>query len=248
MKQFFLRRVFPGLLFMLVFWHPVRAQFISKGYIEYERKTNQYALMDENNAWDEVMKKVYSKFITAYYDLYFTPSKTLFKPGREPDEKQNKFWGALPADNVVFANLDSNTMVTQKTVFASDTYLVSDSIRHISWRIGTEMRTIAGFNCRKAVGKIFDSVVVVAFYSEEITASGGPESFTGLPGMILGLAIPRAHTTWYATKVQLNDPSAANLTVPKKGSKMKGRDFSTKLNDILKNWSWLRDKQWQLLF
>jgi len=247
MKHLFLCRILPGLLLMLVY-SAAGAQFISKGYIEYERKTNQYAFMDENDTWDQLMKKSFSKFITAYYDLYFTSSKTLFKPGRDPEEKQNKYWGALPADNIVFANLDSNRMVTQKTMY-SNTYLISDSLRHIDWRIGTEMRTIAGFNCRKAVGKILDSIVVVAFYSEEIIPSGGPESFTGLPGMILGLAIPRAHTTWYATKIQVNDPSPANLAVPRKGKKMEGPEFYQQLSEIMKNWDEsFREKQWQVLY
>ena len=50
---------------------------------------------------------------------------------------------------------------------------------------------------------VMDSIVVIAFYTDEILTSGGPESFNGLPGMIMGLAIPRLHTTWYATKLAL---------------------------------------------
>ena len=63
---------------------------------------------------------------------------------------------------------------------------------------------IAGFNCRKAVTKIFDSVYVFAFYTDEIIISGGPCSINGLPGMILGVTIPRLYTSWIATKVMLN--------------------------------------------
>ena len=32
-------------------------QFITKGKIEFERKTNQHAFMDENNMWDAMAKK-----------------------------------------------------------------------------------------------------------------------------------------------------------------------------------------------
>ncbi len=47
-----------------------------------------------------------------------------------------------------------------------------------------------------------DSIYVVAFYTDEILTTGGPESFTGLPGMILGIAIPHEHVSWFATKVE----------------------------------------------
>jgi GLPGLI family protein len=38
-------------------------------------------------------------------------------------------------------------------------------MRNYQWRITDETRTIAGFECKKAVTKICDSVYVVAFYT-----------------------------------------------------------------------------------
>jgi len=210
-------------------------QFISKGKIEYERKTNQHAFIDENSAWEASMKKNLPKFVTFYFDLEFDKGRSVYKPGREPEARQNKFWGVFDADNIIAVNLDSNNIVTQKSIYG-DTYLISDSIRKIDWKIGTEIRKIAGFDCRKAVGKVMDSIIVIAFYTDEILPSGGPESFAGLPGMILGIAIPRMHTTWYATKLQLIEVSENNLALPKKGKKYTGNDFRLTLTQILKRW------------
>jgi GLPGLI family protein len=56
--------------------------------------------------------------------------------------------------------------------------------------------------CRKAITKIGDSVVVVAFYTDEVLVKGGPFNFNGLPGMILGIAVPRLHMTIFATKLE----------------------------------------------
>ena len=81
-----------------------------------------------------------------------------------------------------------------------------------------------------------DSIVVIAFYTDEILPSGGPESFTGLPGMILGIAVPKMHTTWYATKLQLTAVNDAELATPKKGKKLAGTDFRKQLKTILKGW------------
>jgi GLPGLI family protein len=55
-----------------------------------------------------------------------------------------------------------------------------------------------------------DSIYVVAFYSDQIVVRGGPESFWGLPGMIMGVVLPHEYTTWYATKVYLEPKSFMN--------------------------------------
>jgi GLPGLI family protein len=210
-------------------------QFITQGKIEYERKTNQHAFMEEGRVWDEAAKKNMPKFITYYFDLTFKGNRTLYKTGRDPEVKQMKYWGLFESDNTVAITLDSNTSVTQRAIF-NDSYLVGDSLRHIDWKITTEIRKIAGFDCRKAVGRVMDSIVVIAFYTDEITTSGGPESFNGLPGMMLGLAIPRIHTTWYATKLQLVEVTERDLLTPKKGKKLTGESYRSEIKKILKDW------------
>lgn len=210
-------------------------QFITQGKIEYERKTNQHAFMDEGNMWDEAAKKNMSKFVTYYYDLVFKGDRTLFKTGREPETKQSKFWGVLDSDNTILTQLDSSASVTQRSIY-NDLYIVTDSLRTVSWKIAPEIRKIAGFDCRKAVGRIMDSIVVIAFYTDEILTNGGPESFNGLPGMIMGLAIPRLHTTWYATKLTLVEVTDKDLVAPKKGKKMTGDSYRSEIMNILKQW------------
>jgi GLPGLI family protein len=240
-QKFFLVLVLTGL------WLTGIGQFITKGKIEFERKTNQHAFMDENSVWDQAMKKNLPKFVTYYFDLSFDNNRTLYKPGRDHDVRQNKYWGVFDADNIISTNLDSSRVITQKSIYG-DVYLITDSLKKVEWKIGTEIRKIAGFNCRKAVGKVLDSIIVIAFYTDEIVPAGGPESFSGLPGMILGVAIPRMHTTWYATKLQVVNVSEAELVAPKKGKKLVTAEFKNQLKDILKNWGEEGKRmQWQLL-
>ena len=103
-------------------------------------------------------------------------------------------------NNTIFTDLQTKTSIDQKMVF-EDFFLVKDSTRKIKWKITDETREIAGFTCRRANAIVMDSIYVVAFYTEKIPISGGPESFSGLPGMILGLALPHENITWFATKV-----------------------------------------------
>jgi len=212
-----------------------QAQFLAKGKIEYERKINVHRQYEgEEDDWFKEYISKMPKFNTTYFDLYFNDTKTIYKPGREMQNP--RVWGIGPAkENVIVTDLTTGLSTSQKAVF-EDTYIIQDSVRKMQWRLADETRTIAGFECRKAVGIICDSVYVVAFFTEEITTSGGPESFCGLPGMILGIAIPRLYTTWFATKVELVEPTASQFNPPTKGKKTNEKDLEKKLQSSLKDW------------
>jgi GLPGLI family protein len=223
---------------------PVRTQniFLSQGRIEYERKVNQYAQMEStmdpgDESWAELSKKIMgNKFKTDYFDLAFTRNKTLYRPGRESPDKPSQFFFQPPAqENVIFADLDQDKSVSQKTVFES-TFLVDDTLRRIKWKITDEVRVIAGFNCRRANAIIMDSIYVVAFYTDEILTTGGPESFSGLPGMILGIALPHEHITWFATKVEAVSVPEAQVAAPAKGKRVNNSGLQETILKSLKDW------------
>ena len=177
--------------------------FLKKGKIEYERKTNTYRLYftgEESSFWDEIKKSI-PQFKTDYFNLIFTEDKSVYKLGKENTDQKNDFFESPANENTVYKDFNQQTSISQKQVFESQ-FLLSDSLKNLEWKLLPETRTIAGFECHKALTKICDSVVVVAFYTDEIIPSNGPESFGGLPGMILELAVPRLYTTWTATKLE----------------------------------------------
>lgn len=218
-------------------------QFIKAGKIEFERRTNQHSFLEEESMWDNMVKESLPKFAVTYYDLLFDEQKSLFKEGREP-ESRKIHWSISYLTNIVYKEFDKSSRTTQRNLFGSD-YLVQDSIMKIDWKITNEPRTIAGFECRKAVARIFDSVVVIAFYTDEILPPSGPESFGGLPGMILGLAIPRLHTTWYATKLEVTELSN-QIVAPKEGKKYNGEQYQKEIKEMLNRNDWLKKIAWQL--
>ncbi|WP_448634820.1 GLPGLI family protein [Pedobacter panaciterrae] len=120
--------------------------------------------------------------------------------------------------NELYADYANRNRVLRKNIMGDD-YLLKDTIPHVSWKIMHDIRIISGFECRKAIGRINDTVYVVAFYTDEILLRGGPEGFNGLPGMILGLAIPRLNTTWFATKVDAFTNFNNEIQPPNKGKK-----------------------------
>ena len=219
---------------------------IEAGKIEYERKTNLHKL-NADNEWFARMKDQVAKFHISYFELTFNPEKSLFKPGKEIENKVG--WFAPPAiANVVYTDLKTGFVTSSKAIFEQNV-LVKDTLRNVRWKITNEFRDIAGFECRKAVGKIYDSVVVVAFYCEQILPSVGPENFNGLPGAILGLAIPRMWTTWFATKVEkANFGEAQPMEAPTKGKETNPKKMTEEMRTSLKDWgSYVNKMLWFVL-
>ena len=65
--------------------------FLAEGKIEFERKVNLYAQLDDDNAWTDLNKKSMPQFKMSYFDLLFNHNKTLYRPGRENTDN-NKLW------------------------------------------------------------------------------------------------------------------------------------------------------------
>lgn len=228
---------------LLMLCHRLQAQhtvFLDKGRIEFEKKQNVHAMLDEmwgdgdGQSWKELQKKEQPKFKTSYFDLYFSGNITYYKPGRQlPENNQTHEWPA--EENIIYTDLGAKHSVSQKQVF-DKLFLQDDSTRAIRWKITDETRKIAGFDCRRANAIIMDSIYVVAFYTDAIITSGGPESFTGLPGMILGLALPHEHVTWFATKVLVDEVKPESLKPPVKGKKVTIPELRESMSKALSDW------------
>ncbi|MFT3934633.1 MAG: GLPGLI family protein [Chitinophagaceae bacterium] len=226
--------------------HAQNAIFLTEGKIEFEKRVNLYARLDESDSWSELQKKTMPKFRSTYFDLLFSKNRSVYQPGRENPDNTNTnmfFENSVASENVVYTELDSAKSISQKKAF-EEVFLFSDSTRHIDWKITDETRIIAGFQCRRANAIIMDTIYVVAFYTDEILAPGGPESFNGLPGMILGVSLPHQHLTWFATKVSAIDVSAAQLKAPTKGKKVTMKSIQDILKERLKYWG--KEKQQNL--
>jgi GLPGLI family protein len=238
------------LLFFVCLSLAANAQYTTAGKIEFERKVNIHRQLDdmaseEGGGWFEKMKSQIPKFRTSYFDYSFNQNASLYKPGREVEDQPKLMFGNAPAsDNIVYTDFATGQVSASKQIF-EERFLVKDSMRKIEWKIMDEVRMIANYKCRKAVGKICDSVYVVAFYTEDIMASGGPEMFGGLPGMILEVAIPRLYSTWIATKVEVGPPKKEDLTAPEKGKKVTQKEMYDTLMASISKWgNWAQRSIW----
>ena len=209
--------------------------FIDKATIEYEVKANIKKNMG-NGSWEEMMKEKLPTFKTGYYTFTFADNRSIYKFDRWPEtEKLPDYMRKDDENNTWYFDHSTGKMIIQKNIYGS-ALNIEDSIPNLKWTLTNENRKIAGFNCKKAVAKIFDSVYVFAFYTDEIMISGGPCSINGLPGMIMGLTIPRLFTSWIATKVSVNNV-AVNTIQPTPAKKYFTMPLIVKtVEDRTKDW------------
>jgi len=221
-------------------------QFINSGMIEYEVRVNNHRMFGDG-FFGEMFKNKMPNFSTTYYHLTFNDNKTIYKYDRL-NEKDKLPWGTNNAeDNVWYNDFNNNSRVNQKFVF-DQTYILADSLMKLDWKVmPNETREIAGFVCRKAQAVIFDSVYVFAFYTDEITVSGGPMGIHGLPGMILGITIPRMFTSWIATKLQVNGVNTNIIVPPNKGKKKVAAELKQSVEKVSKDWgTWGQQSIWNI--
>lgn len=221
--------------------------FISKASIEYEVKTNIKKTMG-TGMWADMMKDKMPDFKTGYYTYTFADNKSVYKFTRwdEATSKMPEFLRTNDDENTWYFDFNANKFLMQKNVYGTK-FNVEDSIPKINWKLSNENRMIAGFNCRKAVGVIMDSVYVFAFYTDEILIPGGPCSLNGLPGTILGLTIPRLYTSWIATKLMVNDVNVETIKPSTAKKYFTNKELATLLVERSKDWGDSEDadsKQW----
>jgi GLPGLI family protein len=221
--------------------------FISRAKIEFEVKTNQHKAMGEG-IWADMAKDNIPQFSLTYYDYLFADNKSIYRFNRF-DPKSKVPWANEENEAVnIWYNDYAKGMFANLKEIGGENYLLKDSLTKLEWRFINESRNIAGFLCRKAVTKIFDSVYVFAFYTDEITISGGPQSLHGLPGMILGVTIPRMYTSWIATKVELTFDEK-KIVSPTKGTVKTVNDIKKTILNVTKDWrgSWVHPFIWNSL-
>jgi len=213
-----------------------QTNFFSSVKIEFEKTVYMRQLFKAiEPEWYDRIKDRLPETSIAYFDFIGDTTRSIYKPGREVTYDPRAFLQGIADKNVVYNDYKAHTTITQKPVF-EETFLIQDSLLNIKWKLTPDTRTIAGFDCRKAIGFINDSIAVFAFYTDEILINAGPEGANGLPGMILGMGIPRIHTTWFATKVELNGIDFKKVVPATKGKKVDRKTMINSIDKVLRQW------------
>lgn len=177
----------------------VDAQILS-GKIEYERRTNLEKMLISPQFKGFVNDK--NKIQIEKCTLVFNDSSSVFEfIAPESTGGREDWMSRMTVKNSVYrANIHSSVLTSKMSIAGEDLYIKDTIVKRV-WKITESTRKIAGYTCKQAVWEAAPGIKIYAWYSEDIVPEVGPESFTDLPGAVLGLATEDGGVTYFATKV-----------------------------------------------
>ena len=201
--------------------------FKTEGRVYFERKTNlEKKFKGSDSPW---ARRIKEKNKIDQFELFFTDSTSIFRP-IESDVPDDLSWAT--SKNKVYQNFSSGERIMLMSFWSGD-LPIEDSIKVREWKMTTSERKIAGYDCRKVFWQANDSLRIYAWYAEEIPVSSGPESFNGLPGLILGLDTEDGGVVYFAREVEFK-----KVQIEEKIPEYKKKEVKTEeelLNFLLEN-------------
>jgi len=188
------------------------SQVLQSGEIVFERRTNLEKRYEGSDRMSARSKDWMKEPKTDEFVLYFTETSSLFKPILPEVGDDDREWSTMK--NTTYQNFSSGKLERQFSYYGSEIYL-SDTIKTRPWIITENRRNIAGYETKQALWIANDSTKIYAWYAEQIVPSVGPESFNGLPGAILGLALEDGGVVYFAKSVKPLSKSNFEKEMPK---------------------------------
>lgn len=208
----------------------------TEGVISFEMKVNMHRNIPKEN---EEMKAMIPEFRTSQFELYFTASESLYKPVEEDDDQEINDGNGMqirmrmPTSETYVSPSDEKILELRE--FLDKKYLISDTLKAKGWKIGTETKTILGFECKKATRTDEErKQTMVAWFTAKLRPSLGPDRFCSLPGAVLEVNINDGERTLIAKKIESRSLKKNELKIPTGGVVMSGSEFRKMVDEQMK--------------
>lgn len=151
--------------------------------------------------------------------LAFTPQESLYTRNSEEPEEGGYSW--RNAEFRLYRNFEKDKK-TDIIEMLGKTYIVEDSLHAPIWKIGNQIKEVAGYICMRAETEDpIKKQKLTAWFAQDIPVPAGPERVNGLPGLILELNINDGDVVIEATNVAFKKLTPDDLKLPKqKGKKI----------------------------
>lgn len=190
-------------------------------YLSKDRKDKAAYMWGNRSEW-----KVFN-------NLYFSALKSKYEESEEKAEQNEEDDGYAGRKETFFItrNFEKNTCFDGIEMFGK-LYLISDSLKIPDWKILNDIKEVAGHVCMNASLK--DTLLnqkIIAWFALDIPVQAGPDSFFGLPGLILEVIINNGAKTMTADKIDFKTLTT-EFDLPKK---LKGKQINnTAYNTMIK--------------
>ena len=152
-------------------------------------------------------------------------------------------------NDVAYYNFTNGTSVSQREIMERS-FVVTDSIRKLSWKLSDETKTILNYTARKATAQrigtrpmtsmengeikrteIADTANIIAWFTTDIPVPAGPEYGGQLPGLILELDLNNGRMVYKAVEISTK-VNVAKIKEPKEGKKVTAAEFTKERDKI----------------
>ncbi len=175
--------------------------------------------------WEEDNKGIKMK-------LAFSPNESRYTYNSDEPEEGGYSW--RKPEFHLYRNFEKDKK-TDVMEMLGKTFIVDDSLHTPVWKIGNQIKEVAGYICMKAETE--DPVKkqkITAWFAQDIPVSAGPERMNGLPGLILELDINDGDVTIEAINVAFRALTPEDLKMPKqKGKKLDDVAYDKMLRDYI---------------
>jgi len=195
---------------------------------------------------DEVQKAL-RKALQKDYELHFNQKESIWKEveslGGAPEVASGGMRIAIKANNgVLYKNIQEQQSLEENDVFGKE-FLVEGDLPKYEWKLHDEFKNIGRYKCQKATytrireskrftfdtekgnkeETVMDTINYTAWYTPDIPISNGPDSYWGLPGLIMEISDGR--TNMICSKLTLNPKEGVTIEKPTKGKKITQNEF-----------------------
>ena len=232
---------------------------VKEGKIVYERTMQlQIRINDDNPAFQNMIPKERKD----KFELFFTDGKSLWQGVEDDGQSDETSFGdsgggmrmviRVPgSDDIAFHNIIESKKVDQREL-GGKSYIIADSIKKMNWKVAGESKVILGHNCMKATTqrmqesfrmtmdngeakreKVMDTMNIVAWFTNEIPGSFGPDIYQGqLPGTILEIDVNNGRNTFKAIEISPK-VDIAKIKEPSKGKKVTAEEFTKEREKLM---------------
>lgn len=250
------------LVFLLMPLMIFSQEFQGKAYYQtktnVDLKLEDSHMSDEQKA---LMQKMLKKQFEKSFILSFNKEASIYKQ-EEQLEKPNAgssgvkvvMIGGSSPNEKFYKNTKSQTFTREQNLFGKP-FLVKDKLTSFDWKLENESKMIGKYLCFKATAKreidamVFNSVksnddssgkmkeekreqVITAWYTTDIPVSHGPETYWGLPGLIMELNVDK--TQYVCNKIVLNTKDKVEIVEPTKGKEITQEKFNELMEKKMK--------------
>ncbi|GAB3497979.1 GLPGLI family protein [Spirosoma knui] len=207
----------------------------TEGVVSYKRKTHWIKIIsrmtflsqEEKDRAAQTWKNYEEENNAEKMKLAFSPNESLYTYASESGETDDGSYSWRNSELKLYRNFEKDKKIDIVEMLGK-TYVIDDSLHTPVWKIGNQIKEVAGYICMKAETEDpIKKQKITAWFAQDIPVPAGPERYNGLPGLIMELSL-NDDVVIEATGVAFRKLTPDDLKLPKlKGKKINDAAYDT---------------------